>query len=90
VLDAPEAACSDGGGLRARGHGNRCGGAVGHCGEGAEELGQKGHGEVGEEGEGEGGEGLQLERFERVELRRLGEERRRSYAHSPRLLQGCL
>jgi hypothetical protein len=41
VLDAPEASCGDGGGLRARRHGHGCGGAVGHCGEGAEEFGQE-------------------------------------------------
>ena len=62
VLDAPETACGDGGGLRARGHVDGGGGRVGHggCGEGAEELGQEGHGEVGEEGEEERGEDLQL------------------------------
>jgi hypothetical protein len=49
VLHAPETACSYGGGLRARRDRHGCGGVVGHCAEGTEEFGQKGHGEVGEE-----------------------------------------
>jgi hypothetical protein len=60
VLDAPETAGCDGGGLRACGHVHRGCGGVGHAAEGAEEFGQKGHGEVGEEDEEEGAEDLQV------------------------------
>jgi len=57
MFDAPEAACGYGGSVRAGGRVHGCRGGVGHCGccEGAEELGQEGHGEVGEaDGEDEG------------------------------------
>ena len=47
--------------MRARGRVHGCRGGVGHCGccEGAEELGQEGHGEVGEEDGEDEGEDLQ-------------------------------
>ena len=51
VLNAPETARSHRGGLRARRHGHGLRGRVGHCAEGAQELGQKGHGKEGEEEE---------------------------------------
>jgi hypothetical protein len=64
VLDTPKTSCSDGGSLRARGRVHGCGGGVGHCAEGAEEFGQKGHGEVGEGYEEEEAEELQFEGLE--------------------------
>ena len=63
VLNAPETACCDSGGLRAGWHRHGLRGRVRHCGEGTEEFGQKGHGKIGEEDQNEGGEELQVGRF---------------------------
>jgi hypothetical protein len=51
VLDAPETSCSYSCGVCAGWHVCGGGGRAGHCGEGAEEFGQKGHGEVEKDGE---------------------------------------
>jgi hypothetical protein len=60
VLDAPEAACGEGGGLRAGGDSHWSGGRGRGRGEGAEEAGQKGHREVGQHYEKKRVEELQI------------------------------